>query len=230
MGSSPASLKCRARAPDHAPDARRAARGAGRRREGPPRRVGRQRRPPDSPPRQPADAALDQPAASTLGRQIQLRGRTGTRQPATTGAASLRSPPPARAPPGSSTGSGRARCTGRCSRASPACSAGPPGSPTVQFEAASAARGTVIARISGMATSPARTIRRRDRSTSGIDASGATSSSPASCQLPERAVHQRRRPAPPSSAIVSASRSPSIDRHTRAAGAFRQNARCVSST
>ena len=36
--------------------------------------------------------------------------------------------------------------------------AGPPGNPTVQFEAASAARGTVIARMKGMATSPARTI------------------------------------------------------------------------
>ncbi len=85
----------------------------------------------------------------------------------------------------------RARCRSPVQHGVVGVQAGPPGKPTVH-DAASAARGTVIARMNGIATRPARTRRRRDRSTPGPGRSVTHLQEPRRAHLAEGPRHQLR--------------------------------------
>ena len=87
--------------------------------------------------------------------------------------------------------------------------AGPLGRPVVH-EAASAARGTVIAMMKGMATSPARTIRRRDRSTADDGHSAAGWSSKPSSPI-SRSVRLTSAASTPVRLVMAAGVARSID-------------------
>lgn len=97
-------------------------------------------------------------------------------------------------------------------------------------DAASAARGTVMARMMGIATRPALSIRRRARFTSGSSSASAGVSSSPAADISRSVVATSAGATSAEVAMVSTSRAPSIDFHTRAAGAFRQYALCDAST